>query len=195
MLALSRRGAQIMGSMHWTLLEFARPWLATSDHPVVLWPLSLSSRQPTKSANLFEGGLLNTLEARFPVSPNHALLMTWLDTADEDSPVIKCRKETAANLNAFTVAEAEHQWFHLPGTVAPRAAGQLLPIAPSVFTGYSAETALDSFRRSQTAPRIQSKIGDGGLDGGFEILTMRRDGHTEIVQVAPALDDAAASGR
>ena len=28
----------ILGSMQWTLLDFHSPIVATSDHPVVLWP-------------------------------------------------------------------------------------------------------------------------------------------------------------
>jgi hypothetical protein len=185
MLEQSRKGAQIFGSMHWTLVEFGRPWLATSDHPVVTWRLGVSSRQPRKSENFVEGGLVNTLEARFPVSARRAMLMTWLDLPDGGASIVSGSKEIAANINAFSVAEAEHQWFHLPGATAPRASGQLLPIAPQLLRGYGAEVALASRRRNVTERRIQPRLGDGHLDAGFEVLTIRADGQIEIVSVAP----------
>jgi hypothetical protein len=47
------------------------PWF-TSDHPVVLWPKSMPSRQTKKGEDFVECGILDTLEARFPVSPPHA---------------------------------------------------------------------------------------------------------------------------
>lgn len=185
MIELSRKVAQIIGSMHWTLVEFERPWLATSDHPVVTWRLGVPSRQPTKSENFVEGGLVNTLEARFPVSSGLALLMSWLDLPDGGAPIVSGSKEIAANINAFSVAEAEHQWFHTPGATAPRASGQLLPIAPRLLQGYGAEVALTSRRRNVTERRIQPRLGDGDLDAGFEVLTIRADGQIEIVPVAP----------
>src|SRR5207248_1144507 len=49
MLALSRKTTQVLGSMHCTLVEFGRSWLASSDHPVIVWPLGVRSRQPTKT--------------------------------------------------------------------------------------------------------------------------------------------------
>jgi hypothetical protein len=188
MLDLSRKGAQIIGSMHWTLLQFERPWLATSDHPVVLWPLDAVSRQPKKSENLFRGGLLNTLEARFPISPHYALLMTWLDLPDNETSIVKCKRETAANLNAFTAAEAEHQWFHVPRVTAPRASGQLLPVAPGLLRPYSANLAFESYRRNETSRRIQPKLGGGELNSGFELLTIGPTGQAVTVYVAPPHD-------
>jgi hypothetical protein len=186
MLELSRKAMQIIGSMHWTLITFARPWLATSDHPVVIWPLGVPSRQPKKSANFHEGGLTNTLEVRFPVSPCHALLMTWLDLPDDVAPTVIGNKEIAASVNAFTVAEAEHQWFHLPGVTAPRASGQLLPVAPRLVGGYSDDVARGSLRRNETSRRIQHKIGDRELSADVELLTIPSAGHAEI---APPPDD------
>jgi hypothetical protein len=38
MLSLARTLAGVLGSMHWTLIEFRSAVAATSDHPVVVWP-------------------------------------------------------------------------------------------------------------------------------------------------------------
>jgi Protein of unknown function (DUF4238) len=66
--------ASIFASMHWTLVEFARPLIATSDHPVVLWP-GPGSRGPS-SIQVKEVGIMECIEIRLPLSPNYAVLMT-----------------------------------------------------------------------------------------------------------------------
>jgi Protein of unknown function (DUF4238) len=159
MLAISRKTTAIFGSMQWALVEFKRPWLATSDHPVVLWPVAARSRQPMKSADFVEGGLLNTLEVRFPISPVYGLLMTWLDDPDDEAPLLSGTKDIAGNVNAFTIAEVEHQRFSMPGSRVPISSGQLLPIAPRLLRrNYSDVVALASRRRDETSRRIQSKV-------------------------------------
>jgi uncharacterized protein DUF4238 len=185
MIEMSRKVAQIVGSMHWTLIEFARPWLATSDHPVITWPLGVGSRSPRKSENFVEAGLVKTLEARFPVSSQHALLMTWSDGPDDYAPILVGSKEAAANINAFTVAEAEHQWFHKPGCPAPRGTGKLLPLGPRLLDEYTAMSALTSHRRNLAHRRIQPKLGDRSLTGAFEILRVEPGREITIVPVAP----------
>ena len=180
MLELSRKGTQIIGSMHWTLLQFERPWLATSDHPVVFWSLDIASRQPKKSDDFLKGGLLNALEVRFPISPQHALLMTWLDLPDDEAPTVKCTKDIAANLNAFTVAEATYQWFHVPGMTVPRASGQLLPVAPSLLRPYSANVVRESVRWNQTAQRIQPQLGDATVRAEVELVSIGSTGGAVI---------------
>ena len=88
-------------------------------------------------------GVLETLEIRVPVSPRQAILMTWRDDADDADCVVRGRRDHTANLNAFTVAQAERQWFHQPGASTPIASGRLLPFAAH---GRSAVTR--SWRRS-----------------------------------------------
>jgi hypothetical protein len=46
MLDLGPKVASVLGSMHWALVEFPAPLLATSDHPVVAWPLAARTRKP-----------------------------------------------------------------------------------------------------------------------------------------------------
>lgn len=194
MIEVSRKVAQVLGSMHWTLVEFERPWLATSDHPVFIWKLDAPSRQPRKSEDFVEGGLVRTLEARFPVSSRLALLMTWIHSDDDKAQRVTGTKDVAANINAFTIGEAEHQWFHDPGMNAPRASGQLLPLSDRLLSSYGTDVALRSPRRVETERRIQPRIGDGDLNAGFEILRVHSGGQMEIVRVAaPPTGQAASS--
>ena len=44
MLTITRAVGTLFSSMHWTLVTFARPRLATSDHPVVVWPPAWGAR-------------------------------------------------------------------------------------------------------------------------------------------------------
>ena len=46
MLSLIPKAASAFGSMHWSLVRFEQPVLATSDHPVVRWPIAAGSRRP-----------------------------------------------------------------------------------------------------------------------------------------------------
>jgi hypothetical protein len=77
MLPMSITLTSILVSMHWTLIEFGSPVLATSDHPVVIWP----SGGPLKprAVSVLEAGMLDCLEYRLPLSPTRAVLMTWAD--------------------------------------------------------------------------------------------------------------------
>lgn len=155
MLSLSRKAAMILGSMHWTLIEFATPLLATSDQPVYLWSRSVHSSGPRASD--FGVGLLETLEVRVPISPHQALFMTWHDAPDSDERRIEGNEHQAAALNAFTIANCDRQWFHLPGTSPPVARGRLGPLSPQLLPGYSAERAGGSQRRARTAQIIESR--------------------------------------
>lgn len=172
MLGLTPKLASILSSMHWALVEFRSPVLATSDHPVAVWPISEWARRP--EAAPMNTGLLRTLEIRVPVSAHLTVLMSWLH--DEDSPApIKGARHHAANLNAFTVAQAERQWFHMPGASPPVGTGRLLPLAPELLAGYSPAAAESSPRRIQTAERIQPRLGSNDLtDREIEMITVSR---------------------
>jgi hypothetical protein len=122
MIDLSRKVLSVIASLKWTLLKFAGPWLATSDHPVVVWPLGVSARRAQSTPH--GGGLFETLEYRVPISPRSSILMTWADEPDASAVAYK---HDAASLNAFTMGEASPQWFHLPGVSPPVAAGSLTP--------------------------------------------------------------------
>jgi hypothetical protein len=68
----------------------------------------------------------NLLEVRVPVSPRLAVLMTWGNRPDDPEPV-EISEQQAVNLNAFTVAGTDEEWFHLPGPAprCPQVTGQL----------------------------------------------------------------------
>jgi len=51
---------------------------------------------------------------------------------------VRGSRHHAAHANAFTVAETDGQWFHLPGTSPPAGAGRLLPLSAELASGYDA---------------------------------------------------------
>lgn len=166
MIDLSRKALTIFASMKWTLLDFPRPWLATSDHPIVTWPLGVTARKP--EATPHGGGLVETLEYRVPVAPRCAILMTWADGRDTRATA---QKHDAASLNVFTVAEASPQWFHPPGVSPPMASGSLLPLSPTYVDGYTHDVARASARRARASEILQQKIGkDTFADKTTEIV-------------------------
>jgi len=83
MLELVPKVATLLGHMHWTLLRFGRDRLATSDCPVVPWPLADRVGEP---GPLPWSGIREMVEIRFAVSPRLALVMTWLDEDDRTPP-------------------------------------------------------------------------------------------------------------
>jgi hypothetical protein len=174
MLALISKIGSILGSMHWTLLRFESPLLATSDHPVHVWHLERSSSQPLPAR--MAAGMLKTLEVRLPLSPHVALLMSWLPRPDPDSPVAGARHHPR-NINAFTVAEAEKQWFCLPDTNPPVGAGAFLPISGDLYPGYDTAAALNSPLRIEVDRATQPKIGaDVRESTELEIIRVRAPG-------------------
>ncbi|HVS86041.1 MAG TPA: DUF4238 domain-containing protein [Gaiellaceae bacterium] len=156
MLEYARKLPAILGSMHWTLVEFRSPLIATSDHPVVLWPLNSGGRAPQATQPI---GFINSLEVRLPVSPTATILMAWIDVADTAQPRVRGARHHAANINAFTVAEAERHWFHLPETTAPVASGRLAPLTPELVKGYSHAVARASQRRKTVKEIMDAQIG------------------------------------
>lgn len=172
MLGMGFKVASSLGSMHWTLIEFNSPLLATSDHPVVPWPIGDASRSPQPTP--MNAGILETLEIRVPVSPWLAVTMTWIDDVDREQPIAGTRQH-AANLNAFTVAQAEMQWFYRPGSKPPVASGRLLALSPQLLTGYDQHAACTSRRRSATSGIIQKRIGSDLSDQDIEIVVVSRN--------------------
>lgn len=156
MLSVGTKVSGLLGSMHWTLIEFHSPLLATSDHPVVPWPSDRSSQQPQQTS--YDIGLFETLEFRVPISPHLAILMTWFDDEDPSTPT-RGTREMAGNLNAFTVAQAERQWFHTPERVPPVATGDLLPISRTLLREYGPDAVRASRRRNLVQESIRAHSG------------------------------------
>lgn len=158
MLQLAAKAASALGSMCWGLVEFPQPLLATSDHPVVAWPSTTVGREP-EAAVPGTTGLLNFLEVRVPLTPSLALLMSWRDMPDDPVPLVG-KRHHAENLNAFTVAEAEKQWFYLPGSRPRYSSGKWLPLSPELYPGYTPARAARGHLRSLASADLQARMGD-----------------------------------
>jgi hypothetical protein len=104
--------------------------------------------------------MLDTLEVRVPVGPRHAIVMTWADLKDTEPLRLGGFRHHAAGLNAFTVAQADPQWFCLPGSGAPVAAsGGLLPLATQLMPDYGIDAAVRSRRRAATTENVTKLAG------------------------------------
>jgi len=147
MLKFVRSVGIVFASMHWSLVEFDRGRLVTSDHPVNVWPISGgTSRKPT--ANDLHAGVIETLEAFAPVSPAHLLLMTWRNDKSVGASVAGKGRQLAT-ANAFVVANAHAQWFHEPEIDPWIARGRRAPLAIELLPGYSVSEAATSQRRAR----------------------------------------------
>jgi hypothetical protein len=155
-------------------VEFASPLVATSDQPLVLWRGS-ASRSPT-STEITQDGILECIEIRLPLSPNHAVLMTWSDFPDDQHTRVLGTRDHAANLNAFTVASADRQWFHRPGQPPPRASGNLRPLSLELVEGYTEAGANASGRRKRVSEAANKRIGQNldFRDREIEVVTVSR---------------------
>lgn len=86
--------------------------------------------------------------------------MTWLDQNDAATPRLRGARYHASHLNAFTVANADREWFHLPDTNPPVApGGRLLPLSPQLLTGYGPHTVERSARRAQASDWLERTKG------------------------------------
>jgi hypothetical protein len=157
MLMMGMTLTSILISTHWTLVEFNSPVLATCDEPVVIWPGS-GPRVP-QAADLLGDGVLNCIEYRLPLSPTRGVLMTWADKPDDEDARVSGSYQHAMNFNAFTMANADRQWFFQPGTSPPRSAGRVRPLSLELVRGYTPDAAAKSQRHAQVSAHVQEKVG------------------------------------
>jgi hypothetical protein len=148
MIQTARAVGVAFGSMHWTLVGFTKPRLVTSDHPVVVWPLSRVRARPCP--NDLNAGVTDTLEVFVPLGPDLLLLMTWLSGRDRPD-VVRGAGRHIATANAFVVANADAQWFHELGVEPWRAAGARDPLSAELVAGYDVGVASGSTRRRDGA--------------------------------------------
>jgi hypothetical protein len=172
MISTGMTAASVFASMHWTLLDFSRPVVATSDHPVVLWP-GVESRSP-QATEITQVGVLECIEIRLPLSPTRAVLMTWSDNADDEDSRVRGTRDHAANLNAFTIESADRQWFCQPGSSTPRASGNLRPLSIGLVPGYTAVAAANSRRRQSVSEMVNKKIPRDLADREITVVSMSR---------------------
>jgi hypothetical protein len=164
----AKKIAMALASMHWTLIEFSSAMIAVSDDPVVFWPIQQTLRRP-QPGNV---AVMDTLEVRVPVSPQHAILMTWLPERDLGA-TIAGRVDQAMNINAFTVAQADRQWFYLPGTKPPaRSAGVLHPLSPELFPGYGVQAVRSSLRHRGVRAVLDRRAGEPLSNADLEIVVL-----------------------
>jgi hypothetical protein len=157
MLKLIRSVGIVFASMHWSLVEFERGRLVTSDHPVVVWPIREgTSRKPT--ANDLQAGVIDTLEAFVPVRPAHLSLMTWRDEKSVGASVVGKGRQLAT-ANAFVVANAHAQWFHEPDMDPWIARGRRPPLAMELLPDYGVSEAAASQRRARARDLANAEAG------------------------------------
>lgn len=143
MLTYAVKVAGILSLMRWHVLRFDGPLLAYSDHPVVLWPMNVERTRPFPRQGL---GPLTMLEIRVPIAPDAAILMNWIDRSDEVGVAMKRR--AAAELNAFTAAQAEKEWMHKPGSEPEIADDFFFPLSRLIDPAYDRFVAERSVRRA-----------------------------------------------
>lgn len=143
MLSFTVKVAGILSLMRWHVLRFDGPLLAYSDHPVVLWPMNVEQTRPFPRQIL---GPLTMLEIRVPIAPDAAILMNWIDRSDEVG--IPMKRRAAAELNAFTIGQADKEWMHRPGTEPEIADDIFSPLSRLVDPSYDRAAAQDSARRA-----------------------------------------------
>ncbi|HZO36895.1 MAG TPA: DUF4238 domain-containing protein [Solirubrobacteraceae bacterium] len=159
MLQYATKVAGILGNMRWHIVRFANPVVAYSDHPVVLWPSGISASAPFRRQHL---GPLGAYEVRIPIAPDRAIVMNWLDLPDPEE--IELGVVAAAELNAFTVGQAETEWMHLPGTEPPIAEGTFIPLSRLVADEYGDEALTTSRRRAHASAWFAANQGRPWVD-------------------------------
>jgi hypothetical protein len=143
MLTYAIKVAGILSLMRWHVLRFDGPLLAYSDHPVVLWPMNVERTLPFPRQGL---GPLTMLEIRVPIAPDTAILMNWIDRSDEVG--VPMKRWAAAELNAFTVAQADKEWMHQPGSEPEIADDFFFPLSRLIDPSYDRAAAGRSARRA-----------------------------------------------
>lgn len=156
--------ASILGSLHWTPIRVPEKWLCTCDQPVVVFPrLQEGARARVDQ----QTALLDTVEFRFVLDPQHALIMSWLD-APEDHRWRDVSLAVAADLNRSVMGRADADVFHYLGLKPPTVAPPFLPtnecrsIASALHLGYSMDAAATSERRARTAKIVLRMIEEQG---------------------------------
>jgi len=165
MMSITSKLITLLGSMTWDLVAFDRDVLVLSDHPVVEWPLGDDIRYASVHS---DHGIANVLEIRVPITPRRLLLMTWRDA--EDGQVHEGNDAIAANVNAFSVAQAERQYMFVPSTVPPTGTGPFPALSTKLHCGYVTRTAQMSSVRERALESVNARAGNDIIGGDTEIM-------------------------
>jgi hypothetical protein len=164
MLDLVLKQASLLASMHWTMLEFADPLLASSDQPVSVVPLLVDGQTaPVEAAPA--SGFLACEEIRFPIDPWRCLLLTWIEGFDSER-ALHPSDGIASEINRATIAQADREWFHHPARRATvLKAGSFKDnlcggVAHQLDPQYDTEYARTSPRRRHTNKLMEEMIDD-----------------------------------
>lgn len=175
MLSLVRSLATLIGSMHWTLVQFEQHRVVTSDHPIVSWSFRRGERS-RPAANDLDEGVGETLEIFVPIGPGHVLLMTWLDAVDR-SDIVGGLGRHIATANAFVVANADRQWFHRPGDSPWRPVkGPRKPLSADLVPRYDVHTAARSSRRREAVKYAGAEAGGDPTNDPITIVSVSGPG-------------------
>jgi hypothetical protein len=142
MLSYAGKISNVLALMRWHVIRFDGPLLAYSDHPMVVWPLSVERTRAFRRQNL---GPLGTLEIRIPIAPDVAILMNWIDRNDQVD--LRGKRWVAAELNAFTISQAEREWMHRVGSEPEVAENIFSPLSRFIDPSYTRGVAHASDRR------------------------------------------------
>jgi hypothetical protein len=153
--------ASLVGSAHWSLIRFPRPWLLTADHAVAVMPISDQTVVAVKAVP--DAGFGSALEFRFALDPRHLLVACWLDEPD-DHAVIDGDYTLACDNNLALAAQAEAELFHHPAQIPPFFTPPWLEpkppesIAARLHAGYGPASARDSERRRRAIELVENLI-------------------------------------
>jgi hypothetical protein len=167
MIAYAVKVASVLGVMRWQALRFEEPLLAYSDHPVVLWPIGEASSAPFARQGI---GALGTLEIRVPISPKAAILMNWIP--QDDDYAVWLPPSAAAELNAFTVSQAEEEWAHKLGREPEIGRGTFKPLSRLIDPSYDREAVAASARHRHAAGFLKGIQGRQFMNEVEVLVTM-----------------------
>lgn len=129
--------------MRWQLCRFERPCLFTGDQPASYWRRGTTGRFFTGIAHL------SAQEVRFPLSPDHALVLTWKGTAD-DERIYEHDAAVGKMLNDWTARWCETELYCRPDLECWLPAEPAPPLASS-FDPVEADAVV---ARAQAAPEL-----------------------------------------
>jgi hypothetical protein len=178
MLETIPKTASLVASMHWTLLDFGEPLLATGDQPVTAVPL-LDDDGRAEVVPMPSTGYVATTELRLALGPSRALLFTWMNDEDSERP-LPCDDVIAVELNRAVVAQADREWFHHPDRRPTRITANdfnlesCRAISHDLIPGYSVEAAAASPRRDHTRELLEGMI-ENNVINAYHVGGVRRE--------------------
>jgi hypothetical protein len=161
------RLASLFMSMHWSLVVFDEPLIASGDQPVVSVPrLPAGPEMPIRA--MPSVGFMETAEIRFPIDPFQTLLLTW-NPAEHTATPLAGEHRHAADINRTTRQQADQHWFHLPDhrpplLSPPRLDRHCAPISYEIVSGYTFRVARDSPRRKRADETMRALLVDREID-------------------------------